>query len=171
MEPDLIFIFFFFFSGAKHVQMRAVPRECFLSGQGEGDKLHTTRGSGCWQPLLPSTALHGGRWRGNLREVSFITCPREMLCRRSQLVLAHQKVPSEVFSCSPQLLSTREVFLRAALMHTQMLTVHFQPQMVKTKEFLPASVCILWAALQPGRISPTVSPLPLQRAGGGPRKQ
>lgn len=53
------------------------------------------------------------------------------------------KPTSEVFSSSS--LIAQCTFLWAKLMHFWKLTAHLQAQMVKTKEFLLALGCVLWA--------------------------
>lgn len=57
--------------------------------------------------------------------------------------LVCSKPTSEVFSSSS--LIAQCTFLWAKLMHFWKLTAHLQPQMVKTKEFLLALDCVLWA--------------------------
>lgn len=57
--------------------------------------------------------------------------------------LVCSKPASEVFSSSSSIAQC--TFLWAKLMHSWKLTARLQPQMVKTKEFLLASGCILWA--------------------------
>lgn len=57
--------------------------------------------------------------------------------------LVCSKPTSEVFSSSS--LIAQWTFLWAKLMHFWKSTAHLQPQMVKTKEFLLALDCVLWA--------------------------
>lgn len=57
--------------------------------------------------------------------------------------LLRSKPTSEVSSSSSPIAQC--TFLWVKLMHFWKLTAHFQPQMVKTKEFLLALGCILWA--------------------------
>lgn len=119
------------------------------------------KGLGVWM-LAPNDPTHSfiwGWWRGNLRKGYFVfSITKGDALQTWQLMLAHQEVPFKVFSCSPQLLNMTELSLTAILVHTYMLTVHFQPQMVNTKEFLLALVCILWAAVKPRRVFSNMSP-------------